>query len=296
MTPFFMFENFLAYLRFEKRYSEHTLIAYRQDIVQFFEFNESNIDDPSSVTSRQIRSWIVELIEIDRKSTTVSRKLSSLRTYFSWLRKQGVVANSPVTGVNAPKQQKRLPVFARKKDLSQDQIQLVFGSDFSGLRDQLMFELLYQTGIRLSELITIRQSDISQTAIKVLGKRNKERIVPISSALYVLIKSYEQFRNNLTGGHSDHLLVLENGRKLYPKFVYRRINTYLKQMTDLDKRSPHVLRHTFATHMLNNGAGLEVIKELLGHASLAATQVYTHNSFAELTKVYSQSHPRGHKN
>lgn len=294
MAPFFVDIDFIEYLRFEKRYSQHTLDAYQRDIEQFFSFIGSSSSKASKVHSRDVRSWIVDLSDNGVKSTSINRKISSLRTYFNWLRKEGVIEQSPLRTIKGPKQQKRLPVFAKQTDLQVERLSLVFSDDFNGVRDQLMFELLYQTGMRLSELIELKVESISSGTAKVFGKRRKERIIPLSKDLIELINSYLEKRATLDL-KSEFLLVRESGEKLYPTFVYRRINKYLTQATDLEKRSPHVLRHTFATHMLNNGAGLEVIKELLGHASLAATQVYTHNSFAELTKVYSRSHPRGSK-
>ena len=183
----------------------------------------------------------------------------------------------------------------QQKQLANDKLTDTFTNDFDGQRDRLMFELLYQTGIRLSELIGLKDVDTTNSQIKVLGKRNKERIIPISKDLGELINKYRKLRSEIPVS-TNALLVLKTGKNLYPKFVYRRINKYLSLATDVNKKSPHVLRHTFATHMLNNGAGLEVLKELLGHANLSATQVYTHNSFAELTAIYSQSHPRGQQN
>jgi integrase/recombinase XerC len=197
--------------------------------------------------------------------------------------------------VRGPKNNKRLPSFVQQKQLSEDKLENTFSDDFDGQRDRLMFELLYQTGIRLSELISLKDVDATNNQIKVLGKRNKERIIPISKELSQLIHNYRILRKDIAVS-TDALLVLKTGKNLYAKFVYRKINKYLSIATDVRKKSPHVLRHTFATHMLNNGAGLEVLKELLGHANLSATQVYTHNSFAELTAIYSQSHPRGQQN
>lgn len=291
-----MLEKFLQYLTSEKRFSEHTLIAYESDINQFLEF--SNITTENEITEVDgslIRSWVIDLYENDFKATSINRKLSTLRTYFRWLLKEGVVDNSPMQVIRGPKNEKRLPHFAKSSDLEANKLELVFSNDFDGIRDRLMLEVLYQTGLRLSELIGLKINDVSVNQIKVLGKRNKERIIPVSPELNNLIEEYLSERNKMESLVGE-LFVLNNGKKLYPKFVYRRINEYLGITTNLEKKSPHVLRHTFATHMLNNGAGLEVLKELLGHASLAATQVYTHNSFKEVTKIYSQSHPRGSKN
>lgn len=293
MAPFFVHNDFLDYLIAEKRFSEHTSTAYKKDIDQFLEFAAiSSESDLKEVSSRLIRSWMVELIEEGYASSSVNRKLSSLRTYFKWLNRQGILTTNPMSLVKGPKGEKRLPSFAQRAELNQEKIEPLFTDDFEGQRDQLMFELLYQTGMRLSELINLKDTDVRQDHVKVLGKRNKERIIPISVELSELIEKYRQNRLEISK-NSANFLVLKTGKKLYPKLVYRKINGYLGRATDMKKKSPHVLRHTFATHMLNNGAGLEVLKELLGHANLSATQVYTHNSFAELTSIYSQSHPRG---
>ena len=295
MAPFFMLDTFTDYLRSQKRFSEHTTTAYRRDIEQFLEFTGvCNSDEIKEVDGRLIRSWMVDLIDREYENTSVNRKLSSLRTYFKWLMKRGVILSNPMSLVEGPKMRKRPPSFVQKKELYPEKLTQYFHDDFNGVRDRMIFEVLYQTGVRSSELINLRDDFVQQEQIKVVGKRNKERIIPISGDLSSLIDTYRELRKEVIS-ESPLFFVLNNGKKLYPKFVYSKINHYLGMVTDLDKRSPHVLRHTFATHMLNNGAGLEVLKELLGHADLSATQVYTHNSFAELTQIYSQSHPRGHK-
>ena len=291
-----MLGEFEQYLLIEKRYSDHTLTAYRADIEQFLVFQGmDSLLKMKDVKSTDIRSWIVHLFELKTTRKSINRKLSSLRTFFKWLKKEGLVNQNPLAKVQGPKNEKRLPQFAKESELKYEKLNGVFAEDFEGLRDKMMFELFYQTGIRLSELINLKENTIETDRIKVMGKRNKERIIPISVELGFLIKRYRQLKIN-SELNTEYFLVLKNGNKLYPKFVYRKINDYLGSVTSLDKTSPHVLRHTFATHMLNNGAGLETLKELLGHASLSATQVYTHNSFAQLTQIYSQAHPRGHKN
>ena len=288
-----MLDKFISYLQFEKRYSEHTVIAYKNDLSQFITFAElQEISGFSSLSSAFIRSWIVELIENGCANKSVNRKLASLRTFYKWLRKEGLASTNPLLKLRGPKSEKRLPSFAKESDLKETNLSDYFSDDFNGLRDALMVEVFYQTGIRLSELINLKDGNVTNDSIKVLGKRNKERIIPITAALFKKITAYRKVRN-LTCGAATTLFVLENGNILYPAFVYRRITKYLGTTTQLDKKSPHVLRHTFATHMLNRGAGLETLKDLLGHANLAATQIYTHNSFAQLTKVYSQAHPRG---
>ena len=290
-----MFDKFISYLQFEKRYSEHTVLAYGQDLNAFVEFAEvKKISEFTDLSSAFIRSWIVYLIEGGMKNKSVNRKLASLRTFYKWLRKEGLVDRSPMTKVQGPKNEKHLPVFAKESELLPSKIEELFSDDYSGKRDALMLELFYQTGIRLSELIGLTLKDIQGNQIKVLGKRNKERIIPISDDLVQQIQEYLELRKEISS-KCENLLLLDSGNKLYPTFAYRKINYYLGKVTSLDKKSPHILRHTFATHMLNRGTGLETLKDLLGHANLSATQVYTHNSFAQLNSIYSQAHPRGHK-
>jgi integrase/recombinase XerC len=289
-----MFENFIDYLRFEKRFSEHTLTAYQNDLKQFAEFLDFKSETEAyEIKSSTIRSWIVQMIDSGLKSKSVNRKIASLRTYFRWLRKEGIISSSPMQKIQGPKNEKRLPVFAKESDLASEKLDGVFASTFEGIRDELMFELFYQTGIRLNELIELKEKDFYHNQIKVLGKRNKERIIPISQTLSNKFQSYLNLKHKEIG-ETSHFFVLPNGNKLYSVLVYRKINYYLSLTTSLDKKSPHVLRHTFATHMLNNGSGLETLKDLLGHANLSATQIYTHNSFAKLNAIYSQAHPRGH--
>lgn len=290
-----MFDKFTSYLQFEKRYSEHTVLAYGQDLNAFVEFAEvKKIADFADLSSAFIRSWIVYLIEGGMKNKSVNRKLASLRTFYKWMRKEGLIDHSPMTKVQGPKNEKHLPVFAKESELLPSKIEELFSDDYSGKRDALMLELFYQTGIRLSELIGLTLKDIQGNQIKVLGKRNKERIIPISDDLVQQIQDYLELRKEISS-KCENLLLLDSGNKLYPTFAYRKINYYLGKVTSLDKKSPHILRHTFATHMLNRGTGLETLKDLLGHANLSATQVYTHNSFAQLNSIYSQAHPRGHK-
>lgn len=290
-----MFDKFTSYLQFEKRYSKHTVLAYGQDLNAFVEFAEvKKISEFADLSSAFIRSWIVYLIEGGMKNKSVNRKLASLRTFYKWMRKEGLIDHSPMTKVQGPKNEKHLPVFAKESELLPSKIEELFSDDYSGKRDALMLELFYQTGIRLSELIGLTLKDIQGNQIKVLGKRNKERIIPISDDLVQQIQEYLELRREISS-KCENLLLLDSGNKLYPTFAYRKINYYLGKVTSLDKKSPHILRHTFATHMLNRGTGLETLKDLLGHANLSATQVYTHNSFAQLNSIYSQAHPRGHK-
>lgn len=287
-----MLEKFLQYLKVERRYSNHTLVAYKSDLQRFVDFIVLKDDsDLGRIHGRDVREWMLDLNEHGNSNRSINRKLSSLRAFYNWLKKENVVKESPLAKVKGPKTAKRLPHFAKQSEMKVlhfDESQV----DFESLRDRLMIELFYQTGIRLSELIGLTDRQIQKNYIRVIGKRKKERQIPISAELYSLIKKY-QIQRNEDGLEGERLLVLKNGKNFYPKFVYRKINFYLGEVTSLDKKSPHVLRHTFATHMLNNGAGLETLKELLGHANLAATQVYTHNSFKQLSNIYSQAHPRG---
>jgi integrase/recombinase XerC len=290
-----MFDKFIAYLKFEKRYSEHTLKAYERDLNDFLVYADIKaINEFSTLSASYIRSWIVYLIENGLKNRSVNRKLASLRSFYKWLVKEQMIESSPMGKVNGPKSEKHLPQFVKESELKLEKIQALFEDDFEGKRDALMFELFYQTGIRLSELIGLKLDDVQHGQIKVLGKRNKERIIPISNSLHEQIEKYMELRQEKTK-KTPELLILESGNKLYPAFAYRKINSYLGKVTTLEKRSPHVLRHTFATHMLNRGTGLETLKDLLGHANLSATQIYTHNSFAKLNSIYSQAHPRGRK-
>lgn len=290
-----MLDNFITYLRTEKRYSEHTIKSYQTDLGQFDAFlKEQNEEDYKNVNAKLVRKWIVELVNSDYTNRTVNRKLSALKSFYKWMFANQLVEQNPVRLMQGPKNESGLPVFINEKDISTQRLDDLFEDSFEGRRDRLMFELLYQTGVRLTELISLRTGDVQQDSIKVLGKRSKERIIPINKELYQDIAFFIKERDVLTG-ESQFVLTLNNGKKLYPKFVYRKINSYLGKASKTGKGSPHVLRHTFATHLLNNGAGLEVLKELLGHSNLSATQVYTHNSFEAINSIYSHSHPREKK-
>ncbi len=287
-----MIDSFIHYLSYEKRFSEHTVTAYKKDIGQFCE--SVAIDDASvaEVTGSVIRGYLVDLIESGLENTTINRKLSSLKTFFRYLKREGKISVNPMQKIQGLKQKKRLPQFVPENQLWDRSIFIDNNDKFSNLRDELILELFYQTGIRLSELINLKEAWVSPDQIKVLGKRNKERIIPISKKMHNLIVEYKEERNHL-GIKSDILINLKTGKKLSPKFVYGKVNYYLSKVTNLKKKSPHVLRHTFATHMLNNGATLESIKSILGHTDLAATQIYTHNSFKQIKNIYKTSHPRG---
>lgn len=291
-----MLEKFESYLSVEKRFSPHTITAYINDLNQFIEFAVvDSLEELEEINHQVVRSWIVHLINEGANNRSVNRKLSSLRTFFKWLLREKIITVNPMLRVKGPKQGKRLPEFIKKENLDIDKLDPLFSDDWSGTRDRLMIELFYQTGIRLSELLNLRKSSIDRGSIKVIGKRNKERLIPITDTLEKELLALCNSEFSMASG-KDFIFLTDKGDKLYPKFAYRKINHYLSVLTNLQKKSPHVLRHTFATHMLNNGAGLETLKEILGHANLSATQVYTHNSFEEINRIYKQAHPRGHKN
>jgi integrase/recombinase XerC len=296
MAPFFIASNFLQYLQIEKRYSPHTVDSYGIDIYQFQCFlTERACQSFDTVNQRIIRNWIVELNEKKCSPRSINRKLTAIRTFFKWLHSKGVIEKNPAKSLRGLKTGRQLPTFARESEMEHSQWEHVFPAGFEGLRDKLMVELFYQTGIRRAELIHLCTNDVNKDFIRVVGKRNKERLVPLSPSLFTLLETYMNVKKS--NGHvNERLLVLNNGKELYPKFVNRKIKMYLTLTTTMDKKTPHVLRHTFATHLLNRGAGLETIKILLGHSNLSATQVYTHNTFAKLNSIYAYAHPRGTKN
>lgn len=285
--------SFSEYLQYEKRSSSHTLLAYTHDLDQFFEYLDTTyqIKNISEINHLIIRSWIVSLMDQKISSRSVNRKITTLKSFYKYLLRQKTVTENPMLKIQSPKTSKRLPVFVEREKMDVLLDNITFGDDFEGQRNKLIIEIFYATGIRLSELINIKHTDvdISNCQLKVLGKRNKERIIPFNDGLKEQIKRYEKSKS---GMKEDYLFVNKNGKKLYPKFIYRLVNHYLSDVTTIDKKSPHVLRHTFATHMLNNGADLNAIKELLGHANLSATQVYTHNTVEKLKNIHKQAHPK----
>jgi integrase/recombinase XerC len=289
-----MLDKFIYFLQVEKRYSMHTLEAYQNDLNQFYSYIQQHKLSFEEVNKRNIRNWMIQLLDEGQTTKTIHRKISSLRAFYKWMLQSGSITLNPLLGVSVPKLQKRIPEFVKEQEMHHLDVQ-IFPETLDGIRDHLIIELFYQTGVRLSELINLKTNDFNANQIKVLGKRNKERIIPISKELYMLYVKYLNLKQS-ANIVNEYVFVRNNGNKMYEKLVYRKINYYLGLVTKMDKRSPHVLRHTFATHLLNNGAGLEVLKEVLGHSSLSATQVYTHNSFKQLTNIYSQAHPRGHKN
>ncbi len=288
-------QNFLHYIKFEKRFSLHTCTAYQSDLSQFLLFIEKSyqVSDLKSVSHQLIRSWVASLMENKISARSINRKLTALKTCYKFLLKGGEIKVNPMIKVISPKISKKLPAFVDKKSMNTMLDNINFGSNFIGLRDQMILEMFYSTGMRLSELMNLKMGNVDgySNTIKVLGKRNKERLIPFSPSLKVLINSYIIERGKL-GLENEYFFISEKNKKLYEKQIYRIVNHYLGSATTANKKSPHVLRHTFATHMLNNGADLNSIKELLGHANLSATQVYTHNSFEKLKTIYKQAHPR----
>ena len=285
--------NYLSYLELEKRYSKHTIISYKRDLQDFKEFIDEFYQLPmNQIELTHVRSYMVSLLEKELAKTSVSRKISSVKSFFKYLLKENIIDSSPVHLIETPKLEKRLPVFIKEDELTKLFEEIQYKEGFSGIRDKLILALFYQTGMRLSELINLKVSDLYEGEIKVLGKRNKERIIPLTKGTISLIDLYLHERGNKFSTNS-YLIVTDKGNKLYEKFVYRKVNYYLSLVSSKQKKSPHILRHTFATHMLNNGADLNAIKELLGHENLAATQVYTHNTFQKLKSIHEQSHPRG---
>jgi len=290
-------ESFLQYLQTEKRYSPHTIRSYKNDLDQFFSYMSLN-EIPAGVeeiTSHQVRLWIVYLMENKISSSSVHRKISCLRVFYKYLRKEGIVKKDPLEKVVLPKRKKRLPQFVSEKALDSLLDNDNFGDSFKGIRNRTIIEMLYMTGMRRSEMINlgINDVDLLEASVKVTGKRNKQRIIPLTKEFAEKVGDYLRARSEISGSaNNDWIFITDKGNKLYDKYVYNIVKGYLSMVTTIEKKSPHVLRHTFATHMLNRGADLNAIKELLGHANLSATQVYTHNTFEKLKKVYKQAHPR----
>ena len=290
-------QSFIDYLKFEKRYSLHTVQAYRDDLVAFFDFIEMQFGgmELKGVSPAIIRSWLASLKEEGLSSRSVTRKISSLRSFYKYQLRSGAVEQSPMVAITSPKVSKRLPVFVEQKDMAVLLGEPRFPDTWEGWTDRLVLAIFYHTGMRLAELMNLRENqvDVSKRALKVLGKGNKERVIPVSPVLVEEIQAYiQKKRAGLEAPDREYLLVTAKGKKLYPKYLYRSVKKYLAQVTTIDKKSPHVLRHTFATHLMNEGAELNSVKELLGHSSLASTQVYTHNTIEKLKDVYKKAHPK----
>lgn len=292
-----MIESFLKHLQYEKRLSPNTVLAYHNDLNQLSEFLLSNHAHSEVATASHslVRSWIVSLVEGGMEPASVNRKIACLRSFFKYLLKQEVISKDPMVKITVLKAKKRLPGFVKEDDMVNLLDNHAFDETFEGQRDRLILEMFYGTGVRLSELINLKERSVNlkERTLKVLGKRNKERVIPFSSGLVSWIENYLSFRNREVE-MKDHgnLFVRKNGQTCYPMMIYKIVKGYLDQFPGVEKRSPHVLRHTYATHLLNKGADLNAVKELLGHTSLAATQVYTHNSIEKLKKVFDQAHPK----
>jgi integrase/recombinase XerC len=292
-----LLQPFVEYLRFEKRYSAHTIRSYQDDLLQFFHFINQNFGQPvlQEISPMQVRSWLASLKEESLSSRSINRKLSSLKSFFKYQVRTGILEQTPLTNVIAPKSGKRLPVFVPEADLARLLNTLQSSADdWKSLNARMLLTLFYFTGMRLSELINLkeRQVDKSNKTIKILGKGNKERVLPVSAELLAIIEEYKAAKRKEFGSNEEFLLVTEKGKKMYPKYAYLLTQQYLGTIKTLEKTSPHVLRHSFATHLTNQGAPLNAVKELLGHASLASTQVYTHNTIEKLKEVYKKAHPK----
>lgn len=291
-----MIEMYLKYLQTEKRYSRNTVDAYESDLRAFFEHIEFNKyrDNISEIQTSEIRDWILDLMDSNNNARTINRKLSVLNGFFKFLIRERLIDANPITKIISPKEKKRLPVFLEEKRLNNYlDVSNEVGDTYAEIRDQTIIELLYATGVRRSELINMKANDVHNDYVKVLGKGKKERLIPLTNVLRIWLQRLVEKRNetfNLTD--SDYLFLNDKGMKIYPNFVYRIINKKLTDAGFTGKKSPHVLRHTFATHMLNNGADLNSIKAVLGHSSLAATQVYTHTTFEDLKRIHNKTHPR----
>jgi integrase/recombinase XerC len=289
--------QFLDYLSFQKRYSPHTIISYQNDLTAFFDFllTQFGESELAAIKPTYVRSWLASLKEQGMESKSINRKISSLKSFFKYQLRQQTLEVSPMTGIISPKVGKRLPQYVDKKDITTLLQHVEFPDTWAGRTDELIVHLFYNTGMRQAELCGLKETDISKSngTIKVLGKGNKERIIPVSNQLVHKMQDYMAEKRKQHEVFDSHiLLVTAAGKKLYPRYVYNTVNRYLGMVTTIDKKSPHVLRHSFATHLMNNGADLNAVKELLGHSSLAATQVYTHNTIEKLKDIHKKAHPK----
>ena len=305
MTTFFMptppgnlIQSFIDYLRFEKRFSVHTVKAYTDDLSQFFSYVhiQYEIENPEAISTLFIRSWMASLAEQEMNPRSINRKLSCLRSFFDHARRTGKLQSNPAASIQVLKTAKRLPSYVEEGQMNDLLRHVEFPDDWNGKTERLVVEILYQTGIRVSELVNIRENHINQSlqSLKVLGKGNKERIIPLGKSLLEKIRGYvSQKSHYLEGEGGGFLLENEKRKKMQTRQVYSIVKKYLSLVTTAEKKSPHVLRHSFATHLTNRGADLNAVKELLGHSSLAATQVYTHNSIEKLRDIHKKAHPKG---
>ena len=291
-----LINSFLDYLHLECNYSDKTILAYQKDVEQFMVFIQEQmfISSPTDVTSELIREWIVSLMDKGYTASSVNRKLSTLRSFYKYLLRKRLIENDPLRKVVAPKKRKSLPVFVKEGDMDKLLDDVDFGKDFKACRDKLIIEVFYATGMRLSELVGLNDGDVdySRSVIKVVGKRNKQRLIPFDDSLKVHMREYINKRDAEIQCKSSAFFVKNDGERVYNGLIYKLVRRNLSKVVALKKRSPHILRHSFATAMLNNEAELGAVKEILGHSSLVATEVYTHTTFEELKKVYKQAHPR----
>ena len=290
-------QHFLDHLSFQKRYSNHTIVSYKNDLSSFFGFMLQQFGQMplAEIKPTFIRSWLAELKQQGMESKSINRKISTLKSFFKYQLRQQTIVASPMTAIISPKVNKRLPQFVDKKDTGTLLTHVEFPDTWEGKTDELILQLFYNTGMRQAELIGLKETAISKSnsTIKVLGKGNKERIIPVNNQLLQKMQEYIDEKRRLHSMYDKEvLLVTASGKKLYPRYVYNTVNKYLTLVTTIDKKSPHVLRHTFATHLMNNGADLNAVKELLGHSSLAATQIYTHNSIEKLKNIHKKAHPK----
>lgn len=289
-------ESFSKYLKSEKRCSKHTVIAYENDVKNFLDFlGGSEIERVAAVKPKIVRNWIVSLSDSGMSASTIHRKISALRTFYKHLQIEGLVDYNPAHAVNLPKIPRRLPVFVQEQAMDMLLDKVEFGTDYEGIRNKLIIELFYGTGMRLSELVGLRTSDIDLKSrlVKVRGKRDKERLIPLTNEAILLLSTYNKVRLQFfENNDSPWLFLTAKGEQVYHKLVYRIVNSSLSMVSTMKKKSPHILRHTYATVLLNRGADLSAIKELLGHSNLNATQVYTHTTFEQLNTIYKQAHPR----
>ena len=290
-------QQFVDYLKFQKRYSQHTVISYQTDLTAFFDFVELTFGNTTlpDIKASFVRTWLASLKAQGMEAKSINRKISSLKSFFKYQLKEQVITVSPMGTIISLKMKKRLPQFVEKTDINTLFSYVEFPDDWQGKTDRVLLQLFYNTGIRQAELVSLKENQIDRfkKTIKVLGKGNKERIIPVSEELLQILKNYMADKKEIFEKYDPEVLLIgEKGKKLYPKYVYNAVKKYLSKITTISKKSPHVLRHTFATHLMNNGADLNAVKELLGHSSLAATQIYTHNSIEKLKDIHKKAHPK----